>query len=450
MSIQNQHSDSILKQHLESFAEADKDYWSFRGKAVREHAHAYFQYPAMMVPQMQGNLIQIVLDVESSVKSVFDPFVGSGTVMTEAMLRGLNFTGWDINPLAILLCRAKIGPFYEQAIREKCNHLLSVIAEDANTTIDVSFPGVTKWFQPTVAIDLSKIRLAILREPFIWARRFFWVALAETVRVTSNSRISTFKLHIRPKEEIEQRAIAPIETFKTVLQQNQSNLSAQRKLLIEKEYICRDRYQGSINIKLRDATKTVTNDENTTLHDLLVTSPPYGDNRSTVPYGQHSYLPLQWINRADIDDNVDDTWLATTYTIDSRSLGGTLARAVEGASEVFDSSNTFKQTIEALNCEPRDRAMRVAAFCRDFNRSLEPILAMLKPNAYMIWTVGNRKVAGRPVPIDEILSELLIAKGATPVSRFQRTIPNKRMAVKNAIASTMATETVLIMRKGGS
>ncbi len=94
--------------------------------------------------------------------------------------------------------------------------------------------------------------------------------------------------------------------------------------------------------------------------------------------------------------------------------------------------------------------MRVAAFCRDFNRSLEPILAMLKPNAYMIWTVGNRKVAGRPVPIDEILSELLIAKGSTPVARFQRTIPNKRMAVKNAIASTMATETVLIMRKGGS
>ena len=448
MSLQYQYLDGILKRHLESFAEADKDYWSFRGKAVREHAHAYFQYPAMMVPQMQGSLIQIVLDVEPKVKSVFDPFVGSGTVMTEAMLRGLDFTGWDINPLAILLCRAKMGPFYEQALREKCEHLLSTIEADTCTTVEVAFPGLTKWFQPTVALERSKIRRAILREPYIWARRFFWVALAETVRVTSNSRISTFKLHIRPKEEVERRAISPIETFKVVLEQNRSNLSAQRKLLIEKRYIPSELYQGSVNIELRDATKPVAISEDAALHDLLITSPPYGDNRSTVPYGQHSYLPLQWINRTDIDANVDDTWLATTYTIDSRSLGGTLVRAIEGASEVFDYSSTFKQTIEALKNEPRDRAMRVAAFCRDFNCSLEPILAMLKPNAYMIWTVGNRKVAGRPVPIDEILSELLIAKGATPVSRFQRTIPNKRMAVKNAIASTMATETVLIMRKG--
>ena len=30
--------------------------------------------------------------------------------------------------------------------------------------------------------------------------------------------------------------------------------------------------------------------------DLVITSPPYGDNQTTVTYGQYSTLPMYWIN----------------------------------------------------------------------------------------------------------------------------------------------------------
>ena len=40
------------------------------------------------------------------------------------------------------------------------------------------------------------------------------------------------------------------------------------------------------------------------LYDLLVTSPPYGDNRTTVPYGQHAFLPLQWVELSDIGKDI--------------------------------------------------------------------------------------------------------------------------------------------------
>ncbi|XZJ61947.1 hypothetical protein ACSXEL_17120 (plasmid) [Clostridium perfringens] len=30
--------------------------------------------------------------------------------------------------------------------------------------------------------------------------------------------------------------------------------------------------------------------------DLLITSPPYGDSKTTVAYGQFSRLSLQWLN----------------------------------------------------------------------------------------------------------------------------------------------------------
>ena len=44
-------------------------------------------------------------------RTVFDPFAGSGSVLTEAMFRGLGFLGMDVNPLAVLLCKVRLGPF---------------------------------------------------------------------------------------------------------------------------------------------------------------------------------------------------------------------------------------------------------------------------------------------------------------------------------------------------
>jgi len=78
------------------------------------------------------------------------------------------------------------------------------------------------------------------------------------------------------------------------------------------------------------------------------------------------------------------------------------------------------------------------------------VLAALKPGGYMIWTIGNRQVARGYIPTDAILTELLTARGATLVSRLQRAIPSKRMAVKNKVAATMRAETILIARKDGA
>ena len=49
--------DKELRSRLEAYGEANRDHWSYRGNATRRHAHAYFQYPAMMVPQMVGDLL---------------------------------------------------------------------------------------------------------------------------------------------------------------------------------------------------------------------------------------------------------------------------------------------------------------------------------------------------------------------------------------------------------
>ena len=273
------------------------------------------------------------------------------------------------------------------------------------------------------------------------------MAFAETIRLTGNSRTSTFKLHIRTDKEIKERKIFPIETFKEILLSNFQKLLKIKSLLKERGFVHYSRFSGEVEIKLEDSS---TMPKKRKFYDLLVTSPPYGDNTSTVPYGQYSYLPLQWIDFSDIDNKVDAAWLSSTYEIDRRSLGGVKSNALEDSVELRKMSKTFEKTINNLKNERRDRSVRVAAFCRDLNRCLDPILCMIKPDAFMIWTVGNRMVGNKIVPMDDILAELLMVRGAKLISRFQRMIPSKRMAVRNNIAKTMRGETILVMKKGNS
>lgn len=449
MSVENVEPVEKLKQLLASYSYGNDEFWAFRDRAVRENTHVYFQYPAMMVPQMQGQLIETVKKVLPNTKHIFDPFVGSGTTMTETMMQGLDFTGQDINPLAVLICRAKMGPFHDQALREKLSAVINRAREDQNLHINVDFPGRDKWFQHKIAIELSRIKRSITEEQELWCRRFCWVALAETVRLTSNSRTSTFKLHIRLTEEIKKReiSISPISIFETIVKRNLENLSKQKRILEMQGFIREGQYQGNIEIRLKDSA---TNTSDINLYDLLITSPPYGDNCTTVPYGQHSFLPLNWIDLKDIDKNIDSEWLKTTHEIDRRSLGGILDHTLEDTSELRHHSTSFRETLEGLKDLPRDRQIRVAAFCRDLNNCIDPILASLKPDAYMIWTVGNRRVGNRPVPIDQILIEFLEMRGSTLITKLQRTIPTKRMALRNSLASTMRSEIVLLMKKGNT
>ena len=412
--------------------------------------HGLFQYPAMMVPQMQARILADIQAACPNIRTVCDPFAGSGTVMTEAMIRGLDFYGQDINPLAVLLCRVKAGPFFIGALGDRAREVSSRINSDTGRQIDIEskYPGWRKWFREDVALSLSRIARAIRKELRDWSRRFFWVALAETIRLVSNSRTSTFKLHIRPADEIRKRRIDPLVVFRQIVDSNLGHLKQMRDLLWKGGHLSNGWYKGQARVALADSSIRCAHARGAH-YDLLVSSPPYGDNVSTVTYGQHAFLPLQWIDAGDIDPDLDLSLLANTHAIDSKSIGGSRAEAFKNKDDLSRRSESFSRVLKALEGEPRDRAIRVAAFCRDLDRGLKAILASLRCNAYLVWVVGNRRVANKPVPLQDILSELLTSHGATLVTTLDRKIPAKRMATRNSIASTMSSEYVVVMRKGG-
>jgi len=434
--------DRLLQQRLNSLSVDNEEYWSFKGDSNREYCHGIFQYPAMMVPQLVRVLLEEICSVEPQIQIVGDPFTGSGTVLTESLLQGKRFWGVDINPLAILLCKVKRGPFPLDDLRTKIEQLYDRFSRRAENE-EVDFNNVDKWFRSDVKKSLSRLKECIQAEEDLLARRFFWIAMAETVRLTSNSRTSTFKLHIRTSEDINSREDEVDKIFFETLGRNFQLYEQQSQKLNESDLLKDDKYIHRIDLNLNDIRTVKTNDK----CDLIITSPPYGDNATTVPYGQYSYLPLQWIDLDDISDGITYDPLASTHAIDSASLGGSKKISDEEIDSIKKLSNSFSQYAENIKDEPRDRISRVASFMRDLNCGLPSILNSLATNGLMVWILGNRTVGGHEVPFDQILTELLHAHGASHVCTLTRTIPTKRMALKNNRSNTMSRERIVVMRK---
>ena len=438
-------TDDRIVAELERLSRDNSDYWTFRRRARRKRNQGLVQYPAMMVPEMQAVLVKAVVSADGGVGSVYDPFAGCGTTLVESMRLGLDFVGQDINPLAVLFCRTKYGPFHLQKLSDAVEDVLTWARTDRGRRFEAQFPGLRKWFSFRAITELSRIRRAIRRVDHTWCRRVLWTGLAETVRLTSNSRTSTFKLHVRSADDLDARMVRPLDVFSTVVADICGRLGEEAETLRKGGHLTRGGYyRGQVEIRLGDSTAGSCDG---TAYDMVVTSPPYGDNATTVPYGQYSYLPLQWIDLRDISEAVDHDCVRSAYEIDARSLGGSRRDALEQVAEMLDVSPSLKKTLKRLEELPPDRKGRVAAFFRDFDASLEAVSGALKPEGYMIWTIGNRRVGGEPVPSDRILEELLDSRDVSLVARIERKIPNKRMANRNSISKTMCREAILVFRK---
>lgn len=418
------------------------NYWSFEGNSKRTGAHSLISYPAMMVPSLQGQLIDIITN-HQDIHKILDPFVGSGTIMTEAMLRNINFSGIDINPLAILACRVKSGPYFTTALSHKYKELLDKINRNSSKVTLRNFSGVDKWFNPETAKELELISTNIMHEKALWARRVFWLSLARTVRIVSNTRSSTYKLHKKPEESLNKYSNA-IDEFQRQSKLVQTALHNQKELFSRSQLIGKGRYYGKAESFLGDSKEILLNLGKN--YDLIMTSPPYGDNQTTIPYGQYSYLPLHWICLEDIDPNIKYESIENTHSIDSSSLGGSLRGSDKKVQYLCDNYSVAKEFIDKLITNENGKK-RFATFFFDLEITVEALSGSTSKSGYHSWTVANRRIGNKLVPMNELLMEMLSKRGVNPIACISREIRNKKMASRNNIASTMDTETIILAQK---
>ncbi len=407
--------------------------WDFAEANTKTETHGFHTYPAMMIPQIARSLIQLY---GKEGQTLLDPFVGSGTALVEARIHGLSSYGIDINPLALLLARVKTTPLQVDELKKAslrlCDAYLKLNRElqrVSDKDLIPSFFNIEYWFHPKVSRELSILRSVINRIQDIRVREFFLVAFSQTVRDCSYTRNGEFKLFRIPEEQLPYHHPNVPDIFFKVVERNLKGMA---------DFVRKVNKAAFVKV-LDEDTRTTTSIPSSTI-DLVVTSPPYGDSRTTVAYGQFSRLSLQWLGLP---------W-ERIKKIDAESLGG--KRFLQD--RFLEDSPLLSRTIKVIQKRDRKRAEDVASFFFDFSLCLKEINRVCSKRATACFVVGNRTVKSVKIPTDEILAELGEQYGFRFLDMIQRNIPNKRMPLKNSpsnqegkLGETMTKEHIVILQK---
>jgi len=385
--------------------------------------HGLAIYPATMVAPVQNIILQELLKSED-IYSVLDPFFGSGTALYEALELSpkIKLIGCDINPLAHLITKVKLQGITKNIKNdlEKLKYYLDNIQID-----NYSFHNMNKWFRSDIIDSLKKIRQSIMLIESKKNRLYFWSILSTFIRKYSNTRSSTYKLHIKDIDSIQRMKNNLIDDFLTSVEQNISKFTI-----------------SSSNVKLykKDSLKQLTKFKDNSI-DLSISSPPYGDNATTVPYGQFSSLALHWIDKKDL---AFDGWELNNYSaIDRKSLGGCYKGSIENKI-----GNLLLQPF--LDNISKSKQKKVISFFRDYFLFLDELCRVTKK--YIVLILGNRTVDGVNINLTSITQKYLEHKNFRNIYECDRDIPNKRIPrltskVNNNPVFSMNKEFVIIHKK---
>ena len=449
---------------IEELRKLPLDYWDFKDDDTKEYTHGLHNYPAVMVCPISRNIINLVRGIQP-VTALLDPFSGSGTVVVEGMINGVpTVAGNDINPLALLLTKVKSTPLDCKKLKKEADKVKKGIVEtiEKNKTLleevddyianelglDISgrkgwgdsapqylkqfcsekglaieipgFKNIGYWFRPRVILELAIEKAAIEKVTDTDIRDFIFVAMSESIRLVSNRRNGEFKMFRMPAPKVLDFRPDVYGEFEKISTRN-----------IEKM----EEFVAKLN-------------ENGTIPQVsifrIVTSPPYGDSRTTVAYGEYSRLSLQWINL----DNLTEKEI---MGVDKSLMGG---KKYRNGFELNLKSETLRAALDKIKDEDLERAGDVYSFYEDLDAAIKSSAQKTKKGGYHFWVVGNRTVKNILLQTDVIISELAEQYGLETVYTIDRNIPNKVMPSLNSptnesgkTVTTMTMEHIVVLRK---
>ncbi len=369
----------------------------------RAHVHGFHAYPARAHPVTARRL------VESFTKegaTVLDPFCGSGTILVEAMLAGRDAIGVDLNPLAVMLARAKTFPHSEaqtKALVEAANG----VAEFADKRRKAKAGAMKRLpqadvslFAPHVLLELDSIRGGIgeappaLRPELGLVLSSILVKLSQKKGDTSDEAIDKriaagypTRLFVRRTEELARR----FDEFTALLPEPQP-----------KARIFAD--DATVLSKVKDRSI-----------DAVITSPPYV---ATYDYLAHHDVRLRWLG------------------LDQKAL----AKGELGARRHYEKLTP----LEAKNAWRRELVKLLRALERT-TKAGAPVILLIADSAT---ARGPKGEPPEPIRADEAVAEVAEGEGTfEPVARASQARPHFHGPTASAFRGSPRKEHALLLRR---
>ena len=383
------------------------------------------KYPATMLPQVG---IDILREFNISKGKLLDPYCGSGSSFASALECGLtDLYGFDINPLAVLISKVKFTKIsINQLLEAKKNFRNNVFEflkneENLKTLKTSKITNIEFWFSQQVIENLNLLKHFIYEIKNENIRNFFLVPFSETVRECSYTRNNEFKLYRMKSEDILNFNPDVVGVYFKKLEDTLFNYLNFYFPKLEKGV--------SVDIQYSKFQPTKNH------FDVVLTSPPYGDSRTTVAYGQFSTLSNEW------------TGIDYARKIDGMLMGGTKTKTNISKGVIAD-------YITQINKEDNKRALEVSSFYNDLDNSIKKVADSTKKGGKSIYVVGNRTVKNIQLPTDQFIAEKFEENGFKHLTTYERLLSSKAMPSKNSptnktgkTVNTMLYEYIVICEK---
>jgi hypothetical protein len=253
-------------------------------------------------------------------------------------------------------------------------------------------------------------------------KRFFWMPFSETLRECSYTRSYEFKLY--RKKPVEMANFNP-DVFGIFFEKLNRAISI----------------YGQHYLPKLDGVKITVDyqkfDKKEEYYDVVLTSPPYGDSKTTVAYGQFSIFANEWMG------------IKNARQIDGLLMGG------KKTNHLYE-GGIMSKYVNLIAQESRKRALEVSSFYIDLENSIKDVAESIKPTGISVYVVGNRTVKKINLPTDQFIAEKFEENGFRHLFTYERKLGNKSMPLENSPSnkvgqrvSTMTYEYVVVCQKKG-
>jgi hypothetical protein len=389
-------------------------------------------FPARMAPEIA---IRELKELASG-SVVFDPMVGSGTVVRHAVALGHKATGLDMDPLAVLMSKVWSTPIDSSSldatmkiVRREFSDLrdydvyLPWIDDDEETSNFIDF-----WFGKKQQVELRYLAF-ILRQLEDQGSKdlqkivnVLKVALSRIIITKSAGASLAWDVsHSRPHK------VMSTSNFEVMLAFERSVSAVAERLSIVPSNARASVRQGDARILTGIKRGTV---------DLILTSPPY---LNAIDYMRGHKLSLVWFGHS----------IQSLREIRSGSVGA--ERSIDkGVTEV--SKRVHAQMVKGAKLDGRHLSM-IERYSVDLVRSIHQASKVLKVGGKAIYVVGNSCLKGAFIKNSDGVIAAAEAAGLICLEARTRRLPNQSRYLPppkerdTALGKRMRTESVLSFEK---
>ncbi len=399
--------------------------YDFKGECYNSLYPNLHKYPATMLPQIG---LELLKEFKAKKTNLLDPYCGSGSSFTSGLEYGIKkFVGFDLNPLAILISKAKLSYIESDVLNiEKDKLKNKIINKTFNKNYEIlkskifdNIKNIDFWIEKKAQEDLIYIYGLIENiKNNTNIKNIFLLAFSETLREASYTRNNEFKL-FRMKN---------YQNYKP----NAFSIFFQKLDSIVENYL--NVYQP----KLKNISFNLYNSSfipKNTMFDTILTSPPYGDSKTTVAYGQFSTFINEWLG------------FKNARKLDSILMGG------KKVNNIYIKGLMKKYILEIEKIDKK-RALEVSSFYFDMEESIKYLLNSINSNGLCFFIIGNCRVKNIELPTDKFIAQLFKNNDFQHITTIERKISNKAMPIRNSptnkigiLSNTINKEYIIVCRK---